>query len=154
MWRRKMHLWAYTVNIMAPNRQDIYIPWWCYCHWGGSGPVWLSSFPLVWFHWNTDINSFNGQVKQLKSDRTTKQEEYSQFCHIFQDHVWNAELRARFGEDIHSKITAYVKTQRILTKSSKPSRVPTISLSVFMTMWIREPIHLSTSSERWKTEWD
>ncbi len=40
--------------------------------------------------------------------------------------------------------------ERILTKSSKPSRVPTISLSVFMTMWILEPIHLSTSSVRWK----
>ena len=38
-------------------------------------------------------------------------------------------------------------TARILTKSSNPSRVPTISLSDFMMMWIREPMHLSTSSE-------
>uniref|UniRef100_A0A2M4CEB1 Putative secreted protein n=1 Tax=Anopheles marajoara TaxID=58244 RepID=A0A2M4CEB1_9DIPT len=34
----------------------------------------------------------------------------------------------------------------MLTKSSNPSSVPTISLSFFMMMCIREPIHLSTSS--------
>ena len=42
---------------------------------------------------------------------------------------------------VHRNIT------RILTKSSNPNRVPTISLSDFMMMWIREPMHLSTSSE-------
>lgn len=41
--------------------------------------------------------------------------------------------------------------QRILTKSSNPSSVPTISLSLFITMWMREPIHLSTSSVDSKT---
>ena len=35
---------------------------------------------------------------------------------------------------------------RILTQSSKPRSVPTSSLSDFMTMCIREPMHLSTSS--------
>ena len=35
---------------------------------------------------------------------------------------------------------------RILTKSSNPRRVPTISLSDFIMMCIREPIHLSTNS--------
>ncbi len=35
---------------------------------------------------------------------------------------------------------------RILTQSSKPRSVPTNSLSDFMTMCIREPMHLSTSS--------
>uniref|UniRef100_A0A6G5AH56 Uncharacterized protein n=1 Tax=Rhipicephalus microplus TaxID=6941 RepID=A0A6G5AH56_RHIMP len=34
----------------------------------------------------------------------------------------------------------------ILTKSSKPRSVPTISLSLFMIMWILEPMHLSISS--------
>lgn len=35
---------------------------------------------------------------------------------------------------------------RILTKSSKPRSVPRISLSDFIMMWMREPIHLSTNS--------
>jgi len=35
---------------------------------------------------------------------------------------------------------------RILTKSSKPRSVPTISLSFFIIIWIFEPIHLSTIS--------
>ena len=37
-------------------------------------------------------------------------------------------------------------SRTMLTKSSNPSRVPTISLSVFIMMWIREPMHLSTNS--------
>lgn len=37
----------------------------------------------------------------------------------------------------------------MFTKSSKPRSVPTISLSLFMMMWMREPMHLSTSSVCW-----
>ena len=38
------------------------------------------------------------------------------------------------------------KKKRILTKSSKPVRVPTISLSPFIITHKRDPIHLSISS--------
>lgn len=40
----------------------------------------------------------------------------------------------------------------MLTKSSNPSKVPTISLSFFMIMWILEPIHLSTNSNENKKQ--
>lgn len=79
--------------------RGIYVPLWCYCHWGGSGPVWLSSFPLVWFHW-TQIQEWanptcSWAVKNVSSMQ--KQEMHLQFCHIFQDHIWNTEWRIRSG---------------------------------------------------------
>ena len=37
-------------------------------------------------------------------------------------------------------------SRTMLTKSSNPSRVPTISLSFFMIIWILDPMHLSINS--------
>lgn len=43
--------------------------------------------------------------------------------------------------------TSVTSSSSMLTKSSNPSNVPVISLSFFIRMWIREPIHLSTNSK-------
>lgn len=76
---------------------------------------------------------------------------YVQLGDVLEHHVW---LKTGQGHKrkwrINSRRTlnewTRADSERILTKSSKPSKVPTISLSFFITMWIREPIHLSTSS--------
>ncbi len=53
-----------------------------------------------------------------------------------------------FALGVCAALESWLNEKRILTKSSNPRRVPTISLSFFMMIWIREPIHLSTSSEK------
>lgn len=57
--------------------------------------------------------------------------------------IWSSFVMRRPSGVFSYSVTS---SSSMLTKSSKPSNVPTISLSFFIMMWILEPMHLSTNS--------
>lgn len=57
--------------------------------------------------------------------------------------IWSSFVIRRPSGVFSYSVTS---SSNMLTKSSKPSNVPTISLSFFIIMWILEPMHLSTNS--------
>lgn len=57
--------------------------------------------------------------------------------------IWSSFVMRRPSGVFSYSVTS---SSNMLTKSSKPSNVPTISLSFFIIMWILEPMHLSTNS--------
>lgn len=57
--------------------------------------------------------------------------------------IWSSLVILRPSEVFSYSVTS---SSSMLTKSSNPSRVPTISLSFFMIICILEPMHLSTNS--------
>lgn len=52
----------------AKDRILSHLPWWCYCRWEESGPVWLFFSLLAWLHWDKNVYG----ITQTQSSEETK----------------------------------------------------------------------------------